>query len=305
MKAVIIREKGSFENIRVEEIDKPVIQPDEILVKVAGAGVNPVDWKTVLNGYFQMPLILGSDIAGVIEAIGSNVKDYKPGDEIIGSLQWDKQSAFAEYAATKEKYITRKPQNVSLADSAGIPLASLTAWQALFDHGHLEAGQKAVIHAGAGGVGLFALQFAKWKGAYTVVTASERNIDFLKSVGADEVIDYTKYKLSDKVADVDMVLDSIAAPEAQLESFKVLKKKGRYVAINGSVREELVKDFDIYTKRFLFQSDPAQLKQIVQLIEAGKVKLFIDRTYPLTEARAALEYLHKGRARGKVILSIP
>lgn len=302
MKAVIVREKGSFDNILVEEIGKPVIQPDEILVKVVAAGANPVDWKTVLNGYFQMPLILGSDIAGVIEAVGSAVKNYKPGDEIIGSLQWDKQSAYADYVATKEEYITHKPKNLSLQESAGIPLASLTAWQALFDHGKLEAGQKAVIHAGAGGVGLFALQFAKWKGAYTIVTSSERNIDFLKSVGADEVVDYTKYKLSDKVRDADFVLDSIVTPEVQSESFRALKKGGRYVAITANIREELKKDFDIHTTRFLFISNPDQLKQIVKLIEEEKVKLFIDKKYPLTDAKEALIYLHNGRARGKVIL---
>jgi NADPH:quinone reductase-like Zn-dependent oxidoreductase len=302
MKAVTLKEKGSFENIQVEEIGKPVIQPDEILVKVNAAGANPVDWKAVLNGYFHMPLILGSDIAGVIEVVGAEVKNYKPGDEIIGSLQWDKQSAYAEYTATKEKYITYKPSNISLQESAGIPLASLTAWQALFDHGHLETGQKAVIHAGAGGVGLFAIQLAKWKGAYVVATASERNIDFLKSVGADEVIDYTKYKLSDKVKDADLVLDSIVTPEVQLESFKALKKGGRYVSIAGPIREELKKDFDIETKRFLFISNPDQLKQIVQLIEQGKVNVFIDKMYPLIEAKKALEFLHTGRARGKVVL---
>jgi len=302
MKAITIKEKGSFENIRVEDIERPAVQPDEILVRITAAGVNPVDWKTVLNGYFTMPLILGSDIAGVIEAIGSDVKNYRPGDEIIGSLEWKKQCAFAEYVATKENYITYKPVNLSLQESAGIPLASLTAWQALFDHGQLKEGQKAVIHAGAGGVGLFAIQFAKWRGAYVIATASERNIDFLKSVGADEVVDYTKYKLTDKVKDADMILDSIATPEVQLESFKVLKKGGRYVSIAGSVREELKKDFDIHTNRFLFISNPVQLKQIVQLIEQGNVRVFIDRTYPLTEAKEALIYLHKGRARGKVIL---
>ncbi|MES1222265.1 MAG: NADP-dependent oxidoreductase [Bacteroidota bacterium] len=305
MKAIMIREKGSFENILVEEINKPVIQQDEILVRVAAVGINPVDWKTVLNGIFSMPLILGSDIAGTIEAVGSEVKNYKPGDEIIGSLQWDKQSAYAEYVATKEKYITRKPKNLSLQESAAIPLASLTAWQALFDHGHVEARQKVVIHAGAGGVGLFALQLAKWKGAYVVVTSSERNIDFLKSVGADEVVDYTKYKLSDIVKDADMILDSIVTPEVQLESFKALKKGGRYIAIAGPIREELKKDFDIETIRFLFISNPEQLKQIVTLIEEGKVKVFIDKTYRLTEAKEALIYLHKGRARGKVVLTVP
>jgi NADPH:quinone reductase-like Zn-dependent oxidoreductase len=250
-----------------------------------------------------MPLILGSDIAGVIEAVGADVKDYKPGDEIIGSLQWDKQSAYAEYVATNEKYITYKPKNLSLQESAGVPLASLTAWQALFDHGQLEAGQKVVIHAGAGGVGLFALQFAKWKGTHVIVTASERNIDFLKSVGADEVVDYTKYKLSGKVKDADMILDSIATPDVQLESFKALKKGGRYVSIAGGIREELKKDFNIHATRFLFISNPDQLRQIVQLIEEGKVKVFIDKAYPLTEAKDALIYLHTGRARGKVILT--
>jgi len=302
MKAVIIKEKGSFENILVEEISIPVIQPDEILVRVNAAGANPVDWKAVLNGVFPMPLILGSDIAGIIEAVGADIKNYKAGDEIIGSLQWDKQSAYAEYVVTKEKYITHKPKNLTLQESAAVPLASLTAWQALFDHGHLETGQKIVIHAGAGGVGLFALQFAKWKGAYTIVTSSERNVDFLKSVGADEVVDYTKYKLTDKVKGADMILDSIVTPEVQLESFRALKKGGRYIAIAGPVREELKKDFDIETKRFLFISNPDQLKKIVRLIEEGKVKVFIDKTYPLAEAKKALEYLHTGRARGKVVL---
>jgi NADPH:quinone reductase-like Zn-dependent oxidoreductase len=302
MKAVIVREKGSFDNVHVEEVNKPVIQADEILVKIVAAGTNPVDWKAVLNGYFQMPLILGSDIAGVIEAVGSEVKNYKPGDEIIGSLEWQKQSAYADYVATKEKFITHKPKNLSLQESAAIPLASLTAWQALFDHGQLQPAQKIVIHAGSGGVGLFALQFAKWKGAYAIVTSSERNIDFLKSIGADEVIDYTKYKLSEKVKEADVILDSVATPEVQLESFKALKKGGRYVSITAGPREELLKGFDIYSTRFLFHSDPVQLKQIVQLVEEGKVKVFIDKTYPLTEAKEALEYLHKGRARGKVVL---
>ncbi len=302
MKAVFIKEKGSFDNIVVEEIAKPVIAADEILVKIAAAGINPVDWKAVLHGYFTPPHILGSDIAGTIEAVGSEVKNYKAGDEIIGSLEWAKQSAFAEYVATKEQYITYKPANLSLQQSAAIPLAALTAWQALFDHGNLQAGQKIVIHAAAGGVGLFALQFAKWKGAYVVATASERNIDFLKSVGADEVIDYTKYKLTDKTNNADVVLDSVATEDVQLESFKALKPGGKYVSITAGPREELLKGFDISATRFLFHSNPEQLKQIVQLIEEEKVKVFVERTFPLTEAKEALMQLHKGRTRGKIVL---
>ena len=302
MKAVFIKEKGSFDNVVIEEIAKPVIAADEILVKIKAAGVNPVDWKAAMHGIFNPPHILGTDIAGIIEATGKDIKNYKPGDEIIGSLEWAKQSAFAEYVTTKEKYITYKPKNLSFAESAAVPLAALTAWQGLFDHGNLQAGQKVIIHAAAGGVGLFALQFAKWKGAYVVATASERNIDFLKSVGADEVIDYTKYKLTDKTKNADVVLDSVATPEVQLESFKALKPGGKYVSITAGPREELLKGFDISATRFLFISNPEQLKQIAQLIEEGKVKVFIEETFPLTEAKEALIHVHKGRTRGKVVL---
>ena len=304
MKAVFIKEKGSFDNVVVEEISKPVIAADEILVKIKAAGVNPVDWKATLNGYFNPPHILGSDIAGTIEAIGTEIKNYKVGDEIIGSLEWAKQSAFAEFVATKEKYITCKPKNLSFTESAAVPLAALTAWQGLFDHGNLQAGQKVIIHAAAGGVGLFALQFAKWKGAYVVATASERNIDFLKSVGADEVIDYTKYNLTDKTGNADVVLDSVATPEVQLESFKALKPGGKYVSITAGPREELLKGFDISATRFLFISNPQQLKQIVQLIEEEKIKVFIEKTFPLTEAKKALMQVHTGRTRGKVVLVV-
>lgn len=304
MKAVILKEKGSFDNIVVEEISKPVIAADEILVRIKAAGVNPVDWKATMHGIFNPPHILGTDIAGIVEATGKNVKNYKPGDEIIGSLEWAKQSAFAEYVATKEKYITYKPKNISFEESAAVPLAALTAWQGLFDHGNLQAGQKVIIHAAAGGVGLFALQFAKWKGAYVVATASERNIDFLKSVGADEVIDYTKYKLTDKTSNADVVLDSVATPEVQLESFKALKPRGNYVSITAPPREELLNGFDISVTRFLFISNPEQLKQIVQLIEDEKVKVFVEKTFPLAKAKEALMHVHKGRTRGKVVLVV-
>ncbi|MEP7318249.1 MAG: NADP-dependent oxidoreductase [Panacibacter sp.] len=304
MKAVLIKEKGSFDHVVLEEVSKPVIAADEILVKIVAAGVNPVDWKAALHGYFNPPHILGSDIAGVIEAVGGEVKKYKVGDEIIGSLEWAKQGAFAEYVATKEEFITHKPINLSLQQSAAIPLAALTAWQGLFDHGNLQADQKVIIHAAAGGVGLFAIQFAKWKGAYVVATASERNIDFLKSVGADEVIDYTKYTLTEKTGDADIVLDSVATEDVQLESFKVLKPGGKYVSITAGPREELLKGFDISATRFLFISNAEQLKQIVQLIEEEKVKVFVEKTFPLTEAKEALMYVHKGRTRGKVVLVV-
>jgi NADPH:quinone reductase-like Zn-dependent oxidoreductase len=305
MKAVIVNSQGSYDDIIVQEIPKPVIKPNEILVKVHAAGVNPVDYKVVLHGYFPRPLILGSDIAGTVEAVGDEVKNFKPGDEIIGSLEWHKQSAFAEYVVTQEKYITYKPANLSFTEAAGVPLAALTAWQALFDKLKLQKGQKIVIHAAAGGVGLFAVQLAKWAGAYVIGTASERNRDFLLSVGADEVVDYTKYAINEKVVDADAVLDTISTPEVQVASFKALKKHGEYVSIvstNIPVDPVLIEKYEVHAQKFLFISDPDQLKKLVQLIEGGYVKVFIDKTFPLQNARAAIEYVSTARARGKVVL---
>lgn len=304
MKAIVLREKGSIDNLLPEDVPVPVPGPDEILVKIHAAGINPVDWKNALHGYFPMPLIAGSDIAGVVEAVGAGVKEYAPGDAIMGSLEWQKQGAFAEYVTTKAQYITKKPRNLSFTEAAAVPLAALTAWQALFVHAALQPGETIVIHAAAGGVGLFALQFAKLIGARVVATASERNQAFLYSMGADVVVDYTKNMLTDKIQQADAVLDSIVTPEAQLESFKALKKGGRYVAITATIREELVKDFDIRATRFLFHSDAAQLREIGQLIEQGKIKVLVAQTFPLEQAAAALHELHKGRTRGKIVLRI-
>lgn len=304
MNAVINHTKGSFDHVDVREIDIPSIGADEILVKVRAAGVNPVDWKTVLNGYFNLPTILGSDIAGTVVEVGTEVKDYTPGDEVIGSLEWAKQGAFAEYVATKAAHLTLKPSNLSFTEAAAVPLASLTAWQALFDHGKLQRGQKVVIQAAAGGVGLFALQFAKWAGAYVIATSSARNKEFLLEAGADKVVDYTNEKLSDRVKDADLVLDSVSTPDVQLEGFKVLKTGGHYVSITAGPREELLKGFNIHANRFLFHADAEQLKQIVGLIENGIVKVRLEKVFPLKNAREALEYVHRGRTRGKVALEL-
>lgn len=302
MKAIIATGKGSFDQVSVKDIDKPVPGDHEVLVKIHAAGVNPVDWKTVLNGYFQLPTILGSDISGTVESTGSAVAEFRPGDRVIGSLEWQKQGAFAEYVASRAEFLQFAPASLPLEEAAAIPLASLTAWQALFDHGHLKAGEKVVVQAGAGGVGYFAIQFAKWKGAHVITTASERNRQFLRDAGADEVIDYQQYRLSEKVTDADLVLDSQATPDIQLESFRALRNGGRYVSITANPREELLKGFDISATRFLFISNQSQLAEIAGLIDKGIVKLHIDKRFPLTAAVEALQYVHQGHTRGKVIL---
>lgn len=307
MKAAVLKEKGSINNVAVIDVEKPSISPNQVLIKAYGGGLNPVDVKVAEHGYFPTPIILGSDISGIVEATGTKVKNFNVGDAVIGSLEWNKQSAFAEYVATEEKYITHKPANVNTTDAAAIPLAVLTAWQALYNHLHLQKGEKIIIHAGAGGVGLFAIQFAKNSGAYVITTASERNTEFLKSMGADEVIDYTKQSLPEMVKDADAVLDTISSPETQLQSLKALKKGGRYVSIvslNIPLDEKLLAEYGVKGSKFLFQSNPQQLKQIVQLIEAEKIKVVIDKRFKLEDIKEALSYMKAGRTRGKNIISI-
>lgn len=300
MKAITINEKGSLDYLKFEEISKPTIKPDQVLVKVKACGINPVDWKGVINGIFQMPYIVGSDISGIVEEVGANITSFKVGDEVIGSLEWAKQGAFAEYVATEERFLAHKPGNLTFEESSAVPLASLTAWQGLFDKLDLQAGQKILIQAAAGGVGLFALQFAKWKGAYVVAIASEKNEQFLKSLGADEIFDYKK-NFPVLPNDFDAVFDSMASSE---QAFKALKKGGKYVSITAKPSNELAESYGISATNFLFYSNAEQLKQIVTLIEQGKVKVFIDKTFALSNAKQALDYQKQGHSRGKNVLVV-
>lgn len=301
MKAVRISEKGSLDNLEVVTLDLPEVAADEILVRVKAAGVNPVDWKGVINGIFQMPYILGSDIAGIVEKVGANVTKFTAGQEVIGSLEWATQGAFAEYVVTKEQYLAPKPTNLSFEEAAAVPLAALTAWQGLFDKLDIQPGQKVLIQAAAGGVGLFSLQLAKWKGAYVVATASQKNADFLKELGADEVIDYTTTDIAEAAQGLDAVYDSMANSE---QLFKVLKKGGRYISITAKPSAELAESYGISATNFLFHSNPEQLEQLVELIEAGTVKVFLDKTFALTETKAALTYQKQGHSRGKNVLVV-
>ena len=299
MKAIRIHEKGAIDNINLEDLPKPDIKPNQVLVKVKACGINPVDWKSTVYGYFQMPYTVGTDISGIIEAIGNEVTDYKIGDEIIGSLEWAKQGAFAEYVATETKYIALKPKNLSFEAAAAVPLAALTAWQGLFDKLNLQKGQKVLIQAAAGGVGLFAVQFAKWKGAHVVGVASAKNEAFLKSLGVDAIIDYKTADFSKITADFDAVFDSMASSE---QTIPLLKKGGSYVTITAKPSEDLVKKQGVTATHFLFHSNPEQLKTIVELIEQGHVKVFLDKQFKLAEAKAALKYQHEGHSRGKNVL---
>jgi NADPH:quinone reductase-like Zn-dependent oxidoreductase len=301
MLAILVDKIGSIDGIKIKDLPTPKIKEDEILVKVKAVGINPVDWKGVVNGIFEIPYILGSDLSGVITNTGNNVKKYKIGDEIIGSLEWSKQGACAEYVVTKENFITKKPKNLSFEESAVVPLSSLTAWQGLFNHLNLQPGQKVLITAGTGGVGIFAIQLAKWKGAYVVATASENNKDFLFSLGADKVIDYKNEETISNLGEVDCVFDSVMMRE---KLFKILKKEGKYVSINGKLTSEEIKDYDITAEHFLFKSDAEDLSEIVSLIEEGKLKVVIDKRFDFREVKNSLKYQKLGHSKGKNVLTL-
>lgn len=304
MKAIILGKNGSLDNLEIKEQSIPELLPQQVLIKVTACGINPVDWKAILHGGFKLPYVVGSDISGTVIKTGAAVTKFNAGDEVIGSLNWDKQGAFAEYVTTETTCILKKPVNISLAEAAAIPMAGLTAWQGLFDILQLQRGQKILIHAAAGGVGIFALQLAKWKGAYVAVTASLKNHSILVSLGADEVIDYQSHDFSKILKNFDAVFDSVAATE---KSYQVLKPGGRYVSIteiSQPLSAALSESYGIIARKFLFKADAEQLQQIVALIEKGKLKLFIDSTFYFTDIRRALEYQKEGHSRGKNILII-
>lgn len=297
--------KGNIDSIALCDVPVPDVQEHQLLIKVFAAGVNPVDWKAVDRGMFEFPYIVGTDVSGIVEKVGVNVKNFRVGDEVIGSLNWKTQGAFTAYVLTEEKYIVHKPKNKSHVASAAIPLASLTAWQALFDVDkmNLHAGQRVLIHAAAGGVGLFALQLAKWKGAYVIATSSPRNASFLKEVGADEVVDYNAPDAFSNYKNLDGVLDSISDEKTQEQSLNVLRKGGMYVSILGALPKDRLDHYQIKGSRFLFQSNSEQLNRIVELVETGFIDVYIEKTYSVENFKEALRHVQKGRTRGKVVLT--
>jgi NADPH:quinone reductase-like Zn-dependent oxidoreductase len=301
MKAIIANKKG-IENIEIRNIPIPKIQQNEVLIKIKAIGVNPVDWKGLESGEFGDSYILGTDISGVVEKIGSEVTKFKIGDEIIGSLDWNKQGAYAEFVASEEKFLATKPKNLTFQEAAAIPMTSLTAWQGIFDKLELTKNEKIIIQATAGGVGLFALQFAKWTGAFVIAIASEKNSVFLKSLGADIVLDYNKIDFSEVLEDIDAVFDSV---ETEDKSFKILKKGGKYVGISSlstPISKKLIAQYDVSASKYLFKSDNVQLEKIVKLIESDIVNVFIDQIFSFTEVKKALKYQKKGHSKGKNII---
>jgi NADPH:quinone reductase-like Zn-dependent oxidoreductase len=308
MKAMVIHKYGGPEELTYEDMPVPDINPDDVLIRVYSTSVNPIDWK-VRQGMRKegaqrsFPLILGWDVSGIVEKIGSGVNSFKTGDEVWGRPDTSRNGTYAEFVAVRASEIAYKPQTIDHALAAAVPLAGLTAWQGIFDHGKLQTGQRILIHGAAGGVGSFAVQLAKWKGAYVIGTASGKNTAFLKELGADEVIDYKTEHFEEKLSGIDLVFDTIGG-ETQANSIKVLKNGGILVSTVGIKDMEALKPKGIHGEQYMAKSLPAQLKQLAELIDSGRLKPVIAETLPLNEAAKAHRISEEGHTRGKIVLKV-
>ena len=332
MKAFIVERYGSKDGLRAGEVPEPELRDDEVLVQVHAAGVNPLDAK-IRNGEFKLilpyrpPFVLGHDVAGVAIRVGPRVRQFKPGDQVYARPDDFRIGAFAEYIAVKEESLALKPKGLTMEEAASIPLVGLTAWQALIEKANLKKGQKVFIQAGSGGVGTFAIQLAKHLGATVATTTSASNVELVKSLGADVVVDYKAQDFADVLRDFDVVLNSQDGKTLK-KSLRVLKAGGRLVSLSGPPDPEfgeqirsswLVKlimrflSFGIRRKArrrnvdysFLFmKASGRQLREITRLIDSGAIRPVVDRVFPFEATNEAIAYVEKGRARGKVVVKI-
>jgi NADPH:quinone reductase-like Zn-dependent oxidoreductase len=303
MKAVRIHEFGGPEVLSYENVPMPHPNQSEIRIKVIAAGVNPVDWK-IRKGFIKLPLpmTMGFDVSGIVDAIGPNVGKFQPGDQIFAKAS-STHGGYAEYTIINDSQAALKPNSMGFVEAAAIPTAGLTAWQMLFDIAGLKSGQIVLIHGAAGGVGSFALQFAKWKGAYIIGTASSGNMQFLKSLGADEVIDYKASRFEDIVHDVDVVIDTVGGDTFD-RSWGVLKPGGFLVTTVADVQEGAAEAHGVRARRIVSQANGNELAQIAQIIDENFVKPVVTMVLPLSEARKAQELSEGQHTRGKIVLRV-
>ena len=308
MKAVVIHEYGGLEVLKYEDVQRPEPKEDQILVRVIAAGVNPVD-GLIRSGMFAkhekatFPMILGADIAGVVEKTGSKVTKFKAGDPVFAYASLKSGGAYAEYALTTEREAAPKPKVLTYVEAAAVPVVALTAWQALVDTAKLSARQTVLIHGGSGGVGTFAIQIAKARGARVIATASTANQDLLMQLGADVAIDYTKQKFEDVAKDVDVVLDSIGK-DTLARSYGVVRKGGFIVSLVARPDRAELDKRGIRGAALSVEPNSDELAEIGKLIDEGKIKVIVSQTFPLSEAIKAQEQVATGHTRGKIVLKI-
>lgn len=332
MKAFVLDRYGSKVALRAGEIADPEVLEDDVLVQVHAAGVNQLDLK-IRSGEFKLilpyrvPLVLGHDVAGVVVRVGARVKRFKSGDEVYARLADHRIGGFAELIAIREQDVALKPKNLTMEEAASIPLVGLTAWQALVERGQLRQGQKVFIQAGSGGVGTFAIQLAKHLGATVATTTSTSNVDLVRGLGADVIVDYKKDDFETMLSDYDLVLHSQDGKVLD-KSLRVLRAGGRLISISGPPDPDFAKEIGApwfvklatrllsfgarrkarslnTTYSFLFmKASGDQLRQITALIDAGHVRPVIDRIFPFQSTNDALAYVETGRVKGKVVVKV-
>jgi NADPH:quinone reductase-like Zn-dependent oxidoreductase len=302
IKAIRFHEYGGSEKLVLETIPRPVPKADEVLVKVHFAGVNPVDWK-LRAGYLkeymplQLPFVPGIDVSGTIEELGSEVKSLKEGQAVFGVAK----GAYAEYAIASANDVTAKPESLSFELAATLPVGALTAWQAVEDAG-IKTGQTVVVVGAAGGVGLFAVQFARAKGAKVIGTASSANLDFVKSLGAEKSVDYNKGPLETEIKNADVVIDTVGG-ETLEKSYGLLKKGGVLVTMAGQVSEDKAKAHGV--KALGSNRGPTvKLKMIGEMAAAKTLRTEIGKIFPLAEASAAQDLSQTRHGRGRIVLKV-
>jgi NADPH:quinone reductase-like Zn-dependent oxidoreductase len=307
MHAIRIHKFGGPEVLKDEVVEIPKPQGDEILVRVEAASVNPVDYK-IREGKFakasddSLPITLGRDLSGVIEECGPKAKDAAVGQSVFALLGYDR-GAYAQHALVRQGEWAAKPENISHVEAAAVPLAALTAWQGMIDQGGLKERQRVLIHGGAGGVGHFAVQIAKARGAWVATTCAKEDLDFVKSLGADQPIDYKTEKFEDQLSDIDLVYDLIAG-DTQERSFMVLKRGGTLISTLQVPDKAKALYKNIKIAHYMAKSDAAELKEISTLIESGKIKPVVQETYPLSDVAKAEQVLASGHVRGKIVLTV-
>lgn len=313
MDAYVLKEAGSVEQLQIEKVAKPIPSADEVLVKVKALSINPVDIKTRLGKSMYAnfkenfaTIILGWDISGIVASVGSNVTGFKPGDEVFGMVNFPGHGkAYAEYVASPASHLAKKPSNISHEEAAAATLAALTAYQILSRH--VKPGDNILIHAAAGGVGHFAVQIAKILGAQVTATTSEKNIAFVKSLGADEVIDYTKQPFENAVSNLDFALDTLSG-ETLERTIQTVRKGGTIITIPSSgFNEEIVAKGKAHQVTIGFEmvaSNGNDMKQIAQWLESGQLKAIVSQTFPFDKLRDAHTQIESGRTRGKVVVII-
>lgn len=333
MKAYIVKKYSKKDKLQLTDWAEPTVNENDVLVQVHSAGVNLLD-SLIRNGEFKLflpykpPFVNGHDVAGIVKKIGSKVSNFKVGDEVYSRVSDYRIGTFAEYISIDEKNVSLKPTNISMEEASSIPLVGLTAWQAFVEIGKIKSGQKVFIQAGSGGVGTFAIQLAKHLGAFVATTTSTKNIDLVKSLGADLIIDYKTEDFETKLKDYDLVLHSNRDTKILDKSLRILKSGGKLISLVGPPTPEFAAQIGLpwYLKLvtklissrakknakklntsfvFLFmRSEGKQLSQITKLIEAGVIKPVIDKVFPFEQINEAMSYVETGRSKGKVVVKV-